>query len=257
MNTEADLEPNPALPARVEETSRVKRDQIGIGTNLHQALGIPLDDEVEVAETLPQPPYGERPVNRILQTRPAVCRVRRAVLPDPEFRVCRLPKSVMSLIGIEEGDRVVLESAWGRSTVRALEVTDGLQNKKRRMEHHNPNKYDVVSEKIEVGEPLGTPVDVPSIYIDYDTRDDLGILEQSADGTGVGQPVRVYRDNRAVFLQLIDDLMLPSFALLLSLLLLMERFLTFGQTVGLILLGFVVVVVLMLLQAVYRARRDI
>ncbi len=246
------LTPNPRLPARVEtKATEVGKEEIGVGTNLHQALGMPLGKNVRVIEDSTDP-YGDEPVNRILQTRPALCRVRRAVLPDPEFRVCRLPASVMSLIGIEEGDMVVLESGYGRSRVRALPLTDDLREKKRRMEEQHPERY---AGEIAAEPPLGADIDIPPIYIDYDTRTELGI--EGSDTSGTFHPVRVYRDNRSVLLALLDDLAIPVFALLVSIILMVGGFLSFHQALAVVAMLLALVILFMSLQAIFRARRAI
>jgi len=257
FNPNTELEPSPALPARVEINDRVKQDQIGIGTNLHTALGMGMGDNVEIASILPTNPYGERAIARLLHTRPAICRVRKAVLPDPEFRVCRLTPSVMSLIGISEGDRVVLESAWNRTRVRALKLNQRMKEKKQNLKQKNPDRYPPTEEVYEVNDVLGSTVDIPSVFIDYDTRDELGILEQDADGTGATQPVRVYRDNRAVFLSLLDDLTLPALAVLVTLFVLINPFLSFVQALAIIITGVFIFATFTLSLAIYRARRQI
>jgi hypothetical protein len=256
-NPDVEIEPNPALPARIEVNNRVKRDEIGIGTNMHTALGIGMDDEVEVAGILPKEPYGEEKIARLLHTRPAICRVRRSVFPDPEFRVCRLPYSVMSLIGIEEGDRVVLESAWDRTRVRALKMTESMKRRKKELKKANPERYPPTEEVYDIDHALGSTVDIPDIYIDYDTRDELSILEQEGDGTGSTQPIRVYRDNRSVFLDLLDDLTLPSLAVLVSLFLLINPFLNFQQAAAIIGNGFVLFILFTMSITVHRARKQI
>jgi hypothetical protein len=258
QNPSADIQPAPTITARVEEVEKnghVEQGEVGIGTNLHQALGVEIGEPIQILEEETVKPYGERHFNKLLRTRPAICRVRRSVFPDPEFRVCRLPKSVMKLIGIEEGDQVVLESYWGQTTVRALEMTPDIKHKKYLSWFSNPSRYPVGHNIMEIDQPLGTPVDIPDIYIDYDTRAELGFAQ--GEGTGILHPVRVYRNNRSIALKFLNDLILPSFALLVSLVLLIGSYFSRDTAVLVVILGFVGVIISLLVITIYRARKAI
>ncbi|NLV12168.1 hypothetical protein [Haloarcula argentinensis] len=258
QNPSADIQPIPTIPARVEkvdEDGHVGKGEVGIGTNLHQALGVEIGDSIQIIEEETLRPYGEQRFNKLLRTRPAICRVRKSVFPDPEFRVCRLPKSVMKLIGIEEGDQVVLESYWGQTTVRALEMTPDIRHKKYLSWFSNPSRYPVGHDMMDINQPLGTPVDIPDIYIDYDTRAELGFAK--GEGTGILHPVRVYRNNRSIALKFLNDLVLPSFALLVSLVLLIGSYFSRNTAILVVILGFVGVIVSLLAITIYRARKAI
>jgi hypothetical protein len=177
----------------------------------------------------------------------------------------------MNLIGIEEGDKVVLESSTNSTTVRALEATPRMIERKQNYTADNPDRYpdcddlllpsnpgrDESNEIQSDGRELrhAVPVDIPPIFIDFDTRAELGLT--SAPQEGVCQPIRVYRHNRSVAIDLLDDLTLPVLALFVSLILLIGNALSITTRLLIVIVGIALIVILIVLQGVYRARRNI
>jgi hypothetical protein len=250
-NKEVDVQPS--LPVKLQRKDEISTGNIGVGTNIHRAISIERGDMVTVSK-LQKRPYGEKIANRLLRSRPAICRIHKAVLPDPEFRVCRLPSEVMSLIGIEEGDMVVLESPSGTTSVRALETTETMFEQKQKYIKNNPDRYPDCEECLETSKHE-VPIDVPQIYIDYDTRADLGLTGDELEG--VCQPIRVYRHNQSVFINILDDLSVPVLGLFISLFLIFGNYLSLSASLIAVVVGFSVIISVILIQSIYRARKNI
>ncbi len=172
------------------EAGRVKMDQ-----KLRQALGIQPGDRVLVrrptgAELRPREELTPlaRAFHWCLQhtcgVQRQIMRVTKARFADMEIPICRIPASGFDVLGLEPGDRVVLESVTGILRRRAIEATDEILRERRETSsafwdcHRELSLHRTAS-----GNPKS---DLPLIFIDFDARSALGV--KPCD------PVYVYRD---------------------------------------------------------------
>lgn len=184
----------------------IGRDEIAVGIHCRRGLAVESGDVVTVGPGAFEP-IGprQRLMNRSLKFRPAACRVRKSLSPDSGYKVCRLQPEVKDLIGIEWGDRVVVQSANGRLRgVKALPVRDTLREKYRKREAEKPEWYPPAFTTTAMADRVGIVADLPTVYLGSSARDDLGLR----DG-GTYQPVKIHRDTGDVFVRLFDKLAIP------------------------------------------------
>lgn len=183
--------------------------EAGVSITLRRALGVRVGDTVRLSTVgFPEVNSMQRRFNRLLKIRPAVCRVRKSVQPDVGHRVCRISEATREIIGIESGDRVVLQSADGRVTnIKALPITDEQRQQLSASVENAPDTYPDCFERLSLERVSGAKEDVPDIYISYSIRDELGIAD--APHSGKCQPIKVHRDTRDLFVRLLHDLTTP------------------------------------------------
>ena len=181
-------------------------DEIGVGVHCRRGLGVDTGDRISVrACDLDALSPQRRLMNRLLKIRPASCRVRKTTSPDAGFKVCRLPDEVKDLIGIEWGDRVVIQSANARlHGMKALPIRDGLASKYERRIAKRPHRYPPPFPGTTIAERAGIIVDLPQVYLSAGAREELDL----PDG-GSYQPVKVHRDTADVYIRLFVRLSLP------------------------------------------------
>ena len=115
---------------------------------------------------------------------------------DMEIPLCRISKHVMKTIGIEEGDKIFVESSTKRISIKAFELPDSLVAKRKGKEK---NESSIYGEKNQPKDKRrrdllsnGRESDLPWILLDFDARNELEI--------DTNDPVRVYRNvQHAVF----------------------------------------------------------
>ncbi|NEU56075.1 hypothetical protein [Halorussus sp. MSC15.2] len=196
--------------------------RIGLDFTIRTALGVPSADDTnygtatEAGRVWVKPisnreqRWHRRVLNSVLGVRPAACRVRMAVFPDLENRVCRIPANTIELLGIEEGDRVVVESTRGIARgVKALPLDDETRARKRRQKNRDSQRYLDCRERLHLEDIRKTGEDIPEIFLDHDVRQELKLHEISRKGNGVCQPVRVYRDSVHLFERHLYDFTAP------------------------------------------------
>lgn len=76
--------------------------------------------------------------DRIARYRPIICRGKYAAHPDVGFNVCRLPPETFEILGIEPGDRVMIRSEHGHTTVKALRINREMRERRHRQIEHKP-----------------------------------------------------------------------------------------------------------------------
>ncbi|ERH11977.1 MAG: hypothetical protein J07HB67_00988 [halophilic archaeon J07HB67] len=249
-----------------EETDHVDDGQVGIGLDLRQAIGVPKGGRVRVVDT-PRPEDWRRQLGDVLGRRPILCRVRKAVHPDIGFDVCRLSRSAMDDLGVTPGDHVVVESTEDVDSLKALPLRDEtVETKQKQLEQH-PSRYPDPAEALRLDRITGTDVDIPSIYLDAERREELGLGEQAtvdpdregeagsetsnpALAAGVCQPVKVSRNSASSFLRSLNDNTVPVVAGLLGTVVVFKGYLTLQQEVAAVGVG----VVLIVLSVTYRVR---
>jgi len=247
-----------ALPAWVQLEDSLDTDEIGIGVNLRQAIGILAGTPVTVT-TDSSERYNNSLSSEVIRARPALCRIRRAVYPDPEFNVCRIPEEVMSLIGIEEKDQVVIESANSYTKARALKLTDDMREKKANQVKNNEARYGQCGEIFEATSTsvAGNTIDIPEIYMEYEIRRKLGFGdEEKYPKSGACQPVRIYPDLSRVIFDLIDELILPVTGLILTVIALLVTEVSMINAI-IAISAILTILVMTVILTIYRARKNV
>ena len=194
--------------------------EIGLDFSLRYALGVSAredidygrgekENEVTVEEGTPRKPgITRRFSDWLLEVRTEICRVRMAVHPDLENRICRISGNTMELIGIEEGDKVIIESVDGTvEGIKALRIDSESEGRKEQQKESDPDRYVDCYEKLDLGRIRETGIDIPEIYLDAEIRNELRLGEKFK--RGVCQPVTVYRDTRDLSLRLLPVFLAP------------------------------------------------
>lgn len=201
---------------RIDICDEFDDSEAGIGYTLRYAIGTPEGKDVRIKPTqLSKRNLLQRFSDRIFGVRRVICRVRMAVEPDPGFRVCRISEETRELLGINEGDHVVLESSTNRvRDVKALPIEGTTEEVKKRQKNQNPERYPSCFDVIDIEEVRGTRVDIPSIYVDRDIREELEIRDDKGDNSdaineGVCYPIVVYRDTSNLFGRIFLDIATP------------------------------------------------
>lgn len=186
--------------------TEIKPDEVGVGIHCRRGIAVSIGDEVLVEEVdLETIGFRQRMMNSMLRFRPASCRVRKASSPDAGYRVCRIPPEVKDLVGIEWGDRIVIQSANARLRgMKALPLHERLEEKYRDREEEAPTRYPPPFVDTNEASRAGLLLDLPRIYISASARNELQL-----QGDGVYQPVKVHRDTSDVFVRLFDKLSIP------------------------------------------------
>lgn len=193
-------------------SSPLSEGEVGLGVSIREALGVSPDDGDTV--TVMRPGFDEashtrRLMNNLLGYRPVVVRVRRSVYPDTGLKVIRTTEGVRQTLGIEWGDRVVLQSADARiREIKALPITEKQQAKIEERETDPDSRYPPPFTEQELGRKTGTKTDISRAYISASLRDDLN-LAAYGNRAGIYQPIKIHRDTGELFLRLADDLTIP------------------------------------------------
>lgn len=230
---------------RLQVKKDVPDDGVCIGTTLRTALGVTFGDGVSLNPI--QPPskrFHQRAFDKLVKIRPQICRVQKSTYPDPGFNICRISESMKGVLGIEWGDRIVVESPEDRISLRALPITDEFADRKARRVEQEDYHFDCA----ELIHGDSEQVDIPSIYVDSERRTQLGLTKK--EHWGACQPVRVYRDSTVYFSRQVSEITVPVIVGLFGFIVVFDDFLSFVNLVSLMVVGFLIIV----LSLVYRAR---
>lgn len=212
------------------ENALVESDEIGLDFTLRYGLGVAAKADTSygdaenagVVELEPinnmEPSYLRRKLNWIIGVRPQLCRVKMGVLPDLEDKVCRLPENTLQILGIQEGDYICIESSSDIIRgVKAFSIDEDIEEAKRIQEKEQSEHYVNCWESLRLHRLRKPTVDIPEIYLDSETRFDLGLEDRGKNGgMGVCQPVRVYRDTVGVLTISAYDIAIPMALALLA-----------------------------------------
>lgn len=243
----------PGVFGRIDEGDHLEAGEVAIGFDLRHAVGVPRSEDDPGTVTLvrtdpPETPRLRRFFDRFVRFRPIMCRVRYAVHPDIGFAVCRLSEETFDVLGIEPGDRVVLQSEHDTTSVKALPAEGKIEARKSMQKEQNPDRYPDCRELLDIEAIAGTRVDLPRIYLDAEMREHAG-LDRTANG-GVCQPVKVYRDSQSFLLRKLNGVAIPAVGALLGFLVVFEDSLSL-PVLGVV---FLLTVLVILLSVYYRVR---
>jgi bifunctional DNA-binding transcriptional regulator/antitoxin component of YhaV-PrlF toxin-antitoxin module len=130
-----------------------------------------------------------------------------------EIEICRIDNFALKSIGVEEGDKVIIETPNRRLSIRALILEEELKNSRKEelikiegkdgaekfASNLNPqldlHKFNYIPKF------KSSNHDLSWIFIDYDARVKLGIK--------LGDPVMVYRDNKFAISKRIESITIP------------------------------------------------
>jgi hypothetical protein len=205
-----------ACYGRIDICEEFDNDQAGVGYTLRYAIGAPDGESVRIEPVdLPERGLIARISDRLFGVRRVICRVRMAVEPDPGFRVCRVTEETRELLGIDEGDHVVVESVSGRARdIKSLPLSGNTEEYKNQQKRDNEERYPSCFELLDIEGVRGTQTDVPPVYIDRDLRQELQIRNEDAEepnsiDEGLCKPVVVYRDTTNLFGRIFLDIATP------------------------------------------------
>lgn len=194
------------IKARLQAYAEVEAGTIRLDQKIRMAIGVDAEGEVTIT-----PPTGILEIRRPLSEQffgkqVNLLRVRKATFTDMEINVCRLPSGVMKSIGVEEGDKIIVEAANKRIEIRALELTTDMIASRIKKENDEDSKYYSVKDKRRVVLIRHNILDydLPWILLDRDARIKLGIKAYD--------PVMVYRSNSYAIKTKLHTITLPMVA---------------------------------------------
>lgn len=198
------------IKARLQAYAEVEVGTIRLDQKIRMAIGVDAGGEVTITR-----PAGILEIRRPLSEQffgkqINLLRVRKATFTDMEINVCRLQSGVMKSIGVEEGDKIIVEAANKRIEIRALELTTGMIASRIKKENDEDSKYYSVKDKRRVAlmQHNILDYDLPWILLDRDARSKLGI--NSYD------PVMVYRSNSYAIKMKLHTTTLPMIAVIVG-----------------------------------------
>jgi hypothetical protein len=163
----------PAVVGRVLEAAT--GDDVQVDQSLRNGLGVEIGEYVTLE---PASVDRHRLADALLGTpQTLLCRVQAANLVTSERRAALLTRLGLELVGVDSGDRVVIEGlprqvggGLAHVTVRAFEAPDDTVDRRERIsgggfQHRYPSARDA----------LGVHPDLPWIFVDRDLRNQLGL----------------------------------------------------------------------------------
>ena len=125
----------------------------------------------------------ERLLERLLGSQAELLRVEIASFEDMEIDIARIPPSVFSTLGINDGEHILIETPKGRVSVRALGISKELWVKRESYRKSKHGRYVDGRLLLGLGRMEGAKAegsDISSIFIDETMRDQLGIHPSDA-----------------------------------------------------------------------------
>ena len=208
--------------ARVKELSDKEQNigDIRLDQTIRDAIGVDLGGRVTIAKK----PFDwksfwdEHSIFRF-KKQSTILRVLHAVPNDMEIEICRIDNFALKSIGVEEGDKVIIETPNRRLSIRALILEEELKKSRQKeivkfegedgekkfasklSPQLDLHKFNYLPKFKPANHELSSNHDLSWIFIDYDARVKLGIK--------LGDPVMVYRDNRFAISKRIESITIP------------------------------------------------
>ena len=190
-------------------TSHIEDGQVGVDQKIRTALGLKKiipgfeGDEVEIHDwpSITPNSYGYNDedwigkikvasyrfrawcnsvLERIIGSQAELLRVEISTFDDMELDIARIPAPILKVLGVNEGEQVLLESPTGNVKIRALAYTDGDRGT-RELHHkdHKLGKYVYARELFGLDRLPGATApgeDIAPILIDAEVRHRLGLV---------------------------------------------------------------------------------
>ncbi|MFX1258833.1 MAG: hypothetical protein ACFFAN_13310 [Promethearchaeota archaeon] len=159
----------------------LKDNQIRVDQSARNAIGLKKFNEILISKSRIKTPPIHR---RIFNYRYVFCRVRRSEVNDMEKNICRIPKTTMEIIGVEDGDLIFVESEYGQVKLRAFEIT--VEDLEARHQLEKEFSDAPKEERAKLGYVFDADctrylqltlegLDIPPIWLDYEARLLLGV----------------------------------------------------------------------------------
>lgn len=170
-----DATPCLSIAARVARNETVRRGEVLVDQMVRDAAGIEVG-EVVTLEGVSLPT--SRVADALIGRRYALLRVQSADGILVERSACFVPKPALGVLGIESGDKVVVESVEKSEAhqlvLRAFELPEDVEQRRQTLEGRPNARFPACSEL------LGVSPDLPWIFLDADARSALGGLPKCA-----------------------------------------------------------------------------
>ena len=187
-------------------------DEVRVDQTLRVAIGLPplpiLEEGIRrgniwkvIIKKIKKKNFLSELLNKFLPAQEQVVRIHPVDVPHAEKGVCLIDRATMKLIGVSEGDFVILERGSKSILLRALELTEELLKERKELISKMPDRYPPCLKFLKL-----PPPDIPWIFIDKHARDAL-----NAD---ICDPVIIRRSTRHVIYK---NLISIALALLITL----------------------------------------
>ncbi len=141
----------------------------------------------------------------------SVARVLMASYTDMEVDICRIRETTMECIGIENGDKIVIESTTMSINIRALNLSEQMVTVRDKAQEKDDSIYSLKKNpRLLAIKEINKDDDLPLIFIDLDARIKLGVE--------VGDPVVISRNTRYAISKNIQSFTIPLIAMLVGVL---------------------------------------
>lgn len=172
-----------SIQAKCLPNDFLKPEEIRVDQSIRDAIGIKKKELIRISKSrLKSPPFYER----IFNYQYVFCRVKRSEIVDMEKRMIRIRHDTMEIIGIQNGDLVVIESEYNTVRIRAFEIsTEAVQ---RRIELEKKSSKAFLEAKASGNAEAIFDIDctsffnltlegedIPPIYMDKEMRDKLRV----------------------------------------------------------------------------------
>lgn len=181
-----------AFIERVPTSDELKDGEAGADMKIRVALSLPVGSRMRIERWSPYRhgllaalrSWGRMLLERVLQSQATLVRVEVATFEDMEINVARLPPEIFAILGVDEGEQILIESPTGHAVVRALPISSQCA-KDREQRRGDPRFGVYVNARtfLGIGRLLDAKAegsDIPAMFIDKAMRDKLGLLPTDA-----------------------------------------------------------------------------
>lgn len=202
--------------ARLHKCSEIKEEgTIRLDQTIRAAIGVnKKTDETERHEVSIDkvPKNRNRPISEWLFSfgrQRSIARVLMATFTDMEVNICRIRETTMECIGIENGDKIVIESTTKRIKIRALNLSEQMVRVREEGQKIDTSFYSLkTNPRLSAIKNINKDDDLPWILIDFDARNELEVK--------IGDPVVIYRSNGYAISKNIQSLTVPLVVMLVG-----------------------------------------
>jgi hypothetical protein len=209
------------IPVFIKTDETLDTDEIKLDMKVRVAIGANVGDNVQLE------PYSfikslrkSRLWTIFFGRQVNLLRVKYSTFTDMEIPLCRIDSHVMKTIGVEEGDKIFVESSQKRISIKAFELPQTLVGDRMKKEKNNKSTYGPgkQSEDKKRRELLGreNKSDLPWILLDDDARNELGIH--------TNDPVRIYRNINHLILKKMHVISIPLILTIIGFVLSLDLF---------------------------------